>query len=227
MLPANSHSSSCPMAQDHPLDAVLSVFSTPPKFAELRELPSNTSAKPAENLDICVTPTAKFVTPEHDESNNCYSCYSEKSSPNWESFKEDIEEFQIDPDDCNSVTCVAPKNKEGLEQQSKTKFANDGSAGPQKGDEDIAERTARLLAEQDQDSERRWQASAPTRWDAVAVKIRTRGPSWADADDMPKPGDRCHCCHGGTWWTESAEPAGWRCHTCHPPVRPCMRQVRT
>ena len=54
-----------------------------------------------------------------------------------------------------------------------------------------------------------------------------RPPAWAELRDMPHPGDRCHCCHGSLWWTETDEPLGWRCWTCHPPHDPSVRQVRT
>ena len=42
-------------------------------------------------------------------------------------------------------------------------------------------------------------------------------PSWADPTALPSPGSWCACCHLGRWWTEAAEPRGWRCWTCHPP----------
>jgi hypothetical protein len=59
-----------------------------------------------------------------------------------------------------------------------------------------------------------------------AVKTR-RPPSWSDPRDMPRPGDCCSSCHGGTWWTEDVGPRGWRCGICHPPPIPNVRQVPT
>ena len=44
-----------------------------------------------------------------------------------------------------------------------------------------------------------------------------RPPSWTDPAAAPWPGCWCSCCHLGRWWTEAAEPRGWRCWTCHPP----------
>lgn len=56
---------------------------------------------------------------------------------------------------------------------------------------------------------------------------RLRPPSWADPSDIPRPGDRCSCCRGNRWWTESKDPLGWRCSTCHAPPQPFVRTVRT
>ena len=44
-----------------------------------------------------------------------------------------------------------------------------------------------------------------------------RPPSWWDAQDTPREGDRCSCCRSGSWWTAAAEPDGWCCSACHPP----------
>jgi hypothetical protein len=52
---------------------------------------------------------------------------------------------------------------------------------------------------------------------AVAV-LHILPPSWSDPQMTPTAGARCHCCHLGAWWTETARPAGWRCMTCHPPA---------
>ncbi len=47
-----------------------------------------------------------------------------------------------------------------------------------------------------------------------------RSPSWGDADDRPRPGDRCGCCsrgaRGGRWWSLRDQPSGWCCWRCHP-----------
>lgn len=57
---------------------------------------------------------------------------------------------------------------------------------------------------------------------------RLRPVSWSDAADAPRPGDRCHCCRGETWWTEGVMPRGWRCAACHPPPVPFgVRWVRS
>lgn len=44
-----------------------------------------------------------------------------------------------------------------------------------------------------------------------------RPPCWSDAEDTPKPGDRC-ACGGRRWWSERTGPPGWCCITCHPPL---------
>ncbi len=55
--------------------------------------------------------------------------------------------------------------------------------------------------------------------EAMPVRhIRKRHPAWHDATDEPQPGDRCGCCAASIWWTETANPKGWRCHWCHPPA---------
>ena len=47
-----------------------------------------------------------------------------------------------------------------------------------------------------------------------------RSPSWGDALDRPRPGDRCGCCSrgssGGRWWSLREQPSGWCCWRCHP-----------
>ena len=47
-----------------------------------------------------------------------------------------------------------------------------------------------------------------------------RSPSWGDATDRPRPGDRCGCCSrgstGGRWWSLREQPSGWCCWRCHP-----------
>ena len=53
---------------------------------------------------------------------------------------------------------------------------------------------------------------AGLRWAAMK-----RPPSWSDPAARPSPGCLCSCCGLGRWWTESANPRGWRCFTCHPP----------
>jgi len=170
------------MARDDPLDAVFSLFSTPIRFSELRELQSNTSAKPAENLDSFVTPTAKSVTPEQDGSYSVCNSHNSVRSPRLVGeLQEKPKEFQGDADDRNSVTRVTPINEEG----------SNGTGSPN------------------------------------GAGGARRPPAWAELRDMPHPGDRCHCCHGSLWWTETDEPLGWRCWTCHPPHDPSVRQVRT
>jgi len=64
---------------------------------------------------------------------------------------------------------------------------------------------------------------APEAGDALPPEpeaLPYRLPSWGDPGDVPKPGDRRGCCgrhgSGGRWWTERAEPKGWRCARCHP-----------
>jgi hypothetical protein len=54
-----------------------------------------------------------------------------------------------------------------------------------------------------------------------------RPPSWTNPDDAPRLGDRCRSCRGGSWWTESTTPRGWRCRVCHPPAAPFVKTVRT
>jgi hypothetical protein len=49
---------------------------------------------------------------------------------------------------------------------------------------------------------------------------RKRMMSWAQPEDVPKPGDYCGCCEGQIWWTSAPVADGWCCCRCHPPA--CM-----
>lgn len=62
--------------------------------------------------------------------------------------------------------------------------------------------------------------------EALARAGLLRPPSWGDPAAVPSPGSRCSCCHGSTWWTERADPSGWRCCTCHPPDHLLTEQLR-
>jgi hypothetical protein len=70
----------------------------------------------------------------------------------------------------------------------------------------------------------------PEARETVEAALRARPPSWSAAEDVPRPGDRCHC-GGRRWWREAGEtPRGWRCAACHPPCHlppEAVREART
>jgi len=57
-------------------------------------------------------------------------------------------------------------------------------------------------------------------------RTRKRMMSWAQAEDIPKPGDYCGCCSGSLWWSDTDPPRGWCCTTCHPPCHLQAGQFR-
>ena len=71
--------------------------------------------------------------------------------------------------------------------------------------------------------------------EAILRQSNWRPPAWAEAEEAPRPGDRCGCCKCGWWWrparprTDGLAPGpGWRCAVCRPAPPGCeTAEVRT
>lgn len=240
------------MAQHNPLDAVLALFSTAYQKSEFREFQSSSSSKPLEQKDIVGTPTAKSGTLEQDESSSWNSWNSIKTPAKSGEFQKKCIQLQRISEGWNSRTLGTLKNEEGPKNAPKNEATPNASpigpavnaASPATESEAsldpaaIETRAAELLAEAgrhpavritDPDKAiQHFRERAMTEAHKEPPNVAgMRSPSWADPGDMPRPGDRCNRCRGGTWWTEASEARGWRCNRCHPAPHPFQRTVRT
>lgn len=85
---------------------------------------------------------------------------------------------------------------------------NDTSGFPEITSDDVAERAA-IQAE-----------ALPVR------RLRSRPMSWAQAEDIPSPGDFCGCCAGALWWEAVPHRDGWHCAYCRSPSHLPAEKVR-